>query len=117
MTGGEEVDMMELASEKMDGRERMESSLDSNLFGWGGGMGEVRGEVWAVWVREVEEDPEPLREMGEEPELVLEVVREVGELDLDREDVEVSTLWGERKTCSSGIRDSDINGSFHRKLF
>jgi hypothetical protein len=33
MTGGEEVDMMELASEKMDGRERMESSLDSNLFG------------------------------------------------------------------------------------
>jgi hypothetical protein len=55
--------------------------------------------------------------MGEEPELVLEVVREVGELDLDREDVEVSTLWGERKTCSSGIRDSDINGSFHRKLF
>lgn len=65
----------------------------------------------------MEEDPEPLREMGEEPELVLEVVREVGELDLDREDVEVSTLWGERKTCSSGIRDSDINGSFHRKLF
>jgi hypothetical protein len=118
MTGGDEVDMMELAREKMVGRERMESSLDSNLLGWGGEVGEVRGEVWAVWVREVEEDPEPLREMGEEPELVLEVAREVGELDLDREDeVEVSTLWGERKTCSSGIRDSDINESFHRQLF
>jgi hypothetical protein len=116
MTGGEEVDMMELAREKMVGRERIALSLDSNLLGWGGEVGEVLGEVWAVWAREVEEDPEPLREIGEEPEL--EVLREVGELDLDREDeVEVSTLWGERKTCSSGIRDSDINGSFHRKLF
>jgi hypothetical protein len=117
MTGGEEVDMMELAREKMVGRERMDSSLDSNLLGWGGEVGEVRGEVWAVWAREVEEEPERLRKMGEEPELELEVLREVGELDLDREDEEVSTLWGERKTCSSGIRDSDINGSFHRKLF
>jgi hypothetical protein len=32
MTGGEEVDMIELAREKIVGRERMESSLDSNLF-------------------------------------------------------------------------------------
>jgi hypothetical protein len=71
-----------------------------------------------VWAREVEEEPEPLREMEEEPELEIEVLREVGELDLDREDeAEVSTLWGERKTCSSGIRELDINGSFHRKLF
>jgi hypothetical protein len=32
-TGGEEVDMMELAREKMLGRERMVLGLDSNLLG------------------------------------------------------------------------------------
>jgi hypothetical protein len=32
MTGGEEVDMMELAREKMVGREKIGSSLDSNLL-------------------------------------------------------------------------------------
>jgi hypothetical protein len=52
-----------------------------------------------------------VRDVGDEP------LREVGELDLDRvdEEVEVSIL-GERKTCSSGIRDRDINGYFSSEV-